>query len=379
MHILHLYKDYPPVLGGIEHHLRTLAEGQVERGHRVTVLVTATDHRTRRATENGVDVIRAGRLATLASTPLSLAMARELARLSPDIAHLQFPYPPGELYQALLGRSRATVVSYQSDIVRQRFLGRLYRPLMRRLLRRADAVLVSSEAYLGSSPILGELRDRCHVVPLGIDPRPFAQVDAERVAALRRRWPGPLVLFVGRLRYYKGVDILIDAVAELDATLLIIGRGAMERTWRQQAAASPAAARIHFLGDVEEDELPIYLAAAELFVLPSTRRSEAFGLAQVEAMAAGKPVVSTALATGTSTVNRDGETGLVVPPNDAAALAAAIACLLDDRALRDRLGAAARQRVESDLHRDQMLDRVAEIYDRVLARSVPRIAEVLTP
>ncbi len=366
MHILHLYKDYPPVLGGIEHHLRTLAEGQAERGHRVTVLVTSTDRHTRRQTEHGVEVIRAGRLATLASTPLSLAMGRELARLAPDIAHLQFPYPPGEVFQGTLGRSRATVISYQSDIVRQRFLGRLYRPLMRRLLRRASALLVSSQAYLDSSPILAELRDRCHVVPLGIDPRPFTQPDAERVAALRRKWPGPLILFVGRLRYYKGVNVLIDAVAQLDATLLIIGRGAMENTWRQRATVSPAASRIHFLGDVDNDELPHYLAAAEVFVLPSTQRSEAFGLAQVEAMAAGKPIVSTALSTGTSTVNRNGETGLVVPSNDVAALAYAISRLLADPTLRDRLGAAARQRVESEFHHDRMLDRVDEIYDRVL-------------
>ena len=186
--ILHVYKDYPPVLGGIELHLRLLAEAQARRGHRVTVLVTARGWRTERAEENGVRVIRAGRLATWASTPLSLALVLELRRRMPDVTHLHAPHPPGEVAQLLFGRSRATVMTWHSDVVRQRRLGRLYRPLQRRVLDRIDLVLPTSTRYRESSPVLSRLpAERCRAVPLGVDAERFARPDPERVEALRRR------------------------------------------------------------------------------------------------------------------------------------------------------------------------------------------------
>lgn len=366
MRILHVYKDYPPVLGGIEQHLRLMAERQVRRGHRVTVLVTARGPRTSVRSEDGVEVVRAARLATLASAPLSLALLRELRKRSPDVAHLHFPYPPGELAQLLVGRSRATVVTYHSDIVRQRLLGLLYRPLMRRFLARADRILATSPAYLASSPVLSRWTEKCRVVPLGIDTERFAHPGGERVAELRRRFPAPLVLFVGRLRYYKALDVLIAAMENLEATLLVVGRGPMEAAWRRRARASGAAARIQFLGDVEEAELAACYAAADVFALPSGERSEAYGIALAEAMAAGTPVVSTELGTGTSFVNRDGETGLVVPPGDAEALAAALARLLGDAPLRREMGARARRRARDELDVERMLDRLDEVYAEAL-------------
>ncbi len=367
MRILHVYKDYPPVLGGIEGHLQLLAEGQARLGHQVTVLVTARGPRTTVRHENGVEVIRAARLATLASTPLSLSLPRQLATLRPDLTHLQFPYPPGELAQLLLGRSRATVVTYQSDIVRQRLLGWLYRPLMWRLLRRADAILATSAAYRDSSPVLSRLGERCRVVPLGIDVERFSQSDPRSVTDFERRFPEPRILFVGRLRYYKGVEHLIDAMAQLGkASLLIAGRGPLEDKLHRQAAASPVADRIHFLGDIPAADLPALYQAADIFVLPATRRSEAFGLVQVEAMAAGLPVISTELGTGTSFVNRHGETGLVVPPADTDALATALSELLGSVEERRRLGDGARRRAWQRFDVRQMIERTLEVYSEVL-------------
>ncbi len=367
MHVVQVYKDYPPVLGGIENHLRLLAEGQVRLGHRVTVLVTARGPRTTLSEENGVEVIRAARLTELASTPLSLALIWRLRGLSPDVVHLHFPYPLGELAQLISGRGRALVVTYHSDIVRQRWLGSLYRPLMRRLLARADRILPTSEAYLDSSLTLRPLASKSTVIPLGIDTERFTSGDPGKVAEIQSRWPGPIVLFVGRLRYYKGVDVLIEAVERIRATLLIVGGGPMKERWVRQARASNAADRVHFLGDVEECELPNYYAAADVFVLPSCRRSEAYGLAMVEAMASGAPAISTDLGTGTSVVNRHRETGVVVPPGDATALAGALAELLADPELRRSMGEAARLRVCAELSADLMVERVLEVYDSVLA------------
>lgn len=363
--VLHVYKDYPPVVGGIENHLRLLAERQAAQGLDVTVLVTARGGPAGVSVENGVRVIRAARLGEALSTPLSLELAGWLRRLAPDVTHLQFPYPPGELAQLAWGRSRATVVTYQSDIVRQRLTGLAYRPLLHRLLRRADRIIATSPGYLASSPALAGVQERCAVVPLAIDSAAFhPEPGAGR--ELRDRHPGPLVLFVGRLRYYKGLEHLIDAMAEVPATLLVAGEGRLQAELQRRAARSPAAGRVRFLGHVAQAELLAHYAAADVAVLPSSHRSEAFGLVLLEAMACGRPVVSTELSTGTSWVNRHGDTGLVVPPRDPRALAAALRHLLGDAALRTRMGARARQRVEDEFDASLMVARVLAVYDEAL-------------
>ena len=376
MRVVHLYKDYPPVVGGIENHLRLLAEGQAKRGLEVTVLVTATDRRTTVRRERGVRVIRAARLARLRSTPLSPALVARLRSLEADVIHLQFPYPFAEVAHLAVGRSRALVVSYQSDIVRQRLLGWLYRPLMRRLLHRADRVLASSRAYATGSEVLAGYGAKTSVVPLGVEVDRFAAPDRREVEDIRRRFPGPRVLFVGRLRYYKGVEVLIAAFERLragglPATLLIVGSGPRSARCRRLAKDTAVAGDIHFLGEVADDELPAIHAAAEVFVLPSCRRSEAYGLALAEAMAAGTAVVSTELGTGTSWVNLDGETGLVVPPRDPAALAAALGRLLSDPEMRRAMGSRARRRARRELDAEGMVERVIGIYDAVLAAKRP--------
>lgn len=365
MNILHIYKDYFPVVGGIENHIKMLAEAQAARGHAVSVLVTSRDHRTHIETLNGVRVIFAARLATISSAPVSIELFRLLARERPDIAHLQFPYPLGEAANYFFGKAHKTIISYQSDIIRQKYLRVVYAPLMRRVLARVDRILVSSPQYIASSPVLAPFKQKCAIVPLGIDPTPFEMATADTSHATRH---SPHLLFVGHLRYYKGLDFLLRALCELPkAQLTIIGTGMMERVWRALARDLGVDARVQFLGDVSDAQLPAHYAACDIFVLPSSARSEAFGMVQLEAMAAGKPVVCTELGTGTSFVNVDGETGFVVPACDAHALAAAIARLRDDAELRSRMGAAARARVRAEFTTEIMVTRVMRVYDQVLA------------
>jgi rhamnosyl/mannosyltransferase len=373
--VVHVYKDYPPVWGGIENHLRLLAEAQAAAGLEVTVVVTATDARTTTAFERGVRVVRAARLAAVASTPLSPSLLRSLRRLAathPDVVHVHAPYPPGELGAALCA-ARATVVTYHSDIVRQRLLGRVYRPLQQRLLRGADRILVTSPRYLSTSTALAAHLERCQVVPLGIDPEPLLHADPAAAAAVRARFGGPLVLFVGRLRSYKGLDHLLAAMATLPgrAALVVAGSGPLERRWRQLAAPLVAAGRCHFLGEVPDGDLPALYAAADVFVLPSVERSEAFGVVLLEAMAAAVPVVSTELGTGTSWVNLDGETGRVVPPRDPPALASAIAELLAAPERGRALGLAGRRRVLTEFTAARMTARVIASYREVLTHRPP--------
>ncbi len=172
---------------------------------------------------------------------------------------------------------------------------------------------------------------------------------------------------MGRLRYYKGLHVLLDALPMAPgATLLIGGSGPERDRLAAQASALGVADRVHFLGDVSDEDLPALFRAADVFVLPAHLRAEALGVAQIEALAGGVPCISTELGTGTSYANRHGETGLVVPPGDSTALAQAINTLLADPDMRRRFGQAGQRRVAALFTRDRMLDAVEQVYRDVL-------------
>ncbi len=360
MHILHIYKDYPPVLGGIEGHVRDLAEGLVARGHRVTVLVTSTDRRTCiEQSSPALTVIRAARMLHLASTPLSPAMIALARTIFADIVHLQFPYPPGDLAALAAPGSPPLIVSYQSDIVRQKNLLRIYRPLQALTLRRAARIIASSPGYIVSSPFLRPHATKCDVVPLGIDVMRFTPGNRQARDVLR-------LLFVGRLRYYKGLHVLIEALRRVaGAELWIAGDGPERMRLERQVIDAGLGDRVRFLGDVADEDLPDLYRQADVFVLPSHLRAEAFGIALAEALASGLPCISTALGTGTDFVNIHNETGLVVPPGDVTALAQAIQRLLDDPALRQRFGAAGVRRVRELFVRERMINGIERVYRQV--------------
>jgi glycosyltransferase involved in cell wall biosynthesis len=376
MHIVHIYKDYPPILGGIENHVRLLAEAQTSRGHQVTVLVTnPAGGRTRITEESGVRVVRAARLGTVVSTPLSLALPQQLSRIQPDLVHLHFPYPVGEVSQWVLRRGRATVLTYHSDVVRQRSIMRFYRSVLVRVLAQVDAIVIGSPPMRESGYLQAHLA-KLRLIPYGIPVARFRDppTDAElsRVRSLHGEAIGRngatgecLLLFVGRLRYYKGLDTLINALPGIRARLLVVGTGPMENEWKALARDTGVSDQIAWLGEVPDADLPAIYHLADLFVLPASHSSEAFGLVQVEAMASGLPVVCTELGTGTSYVNQHGATGLVVPPRDADALCDAINYLIDDPDLRMRMGASARDRA-SEFDLDVMVNRILELYEDVL-------------
>lgn len=359
MRVLHVYKDYFPVLGGIENHLRTLVqELSREPDIEPAVLVTSPNRRTERWLDGNVPVTFAGRWATTASTPLSTALVTELARDPATIIHLHFPYPVGEAAYLFGGRNRPLVITYHSDVVRQRQILRFYRPVLEEILRRADRIIATSPAYARSSPFLSRFPGKTEIVPLGVDLRTFHPpvTEAERA-------PDPTVLFVGRFRYYKGLDYLIEAIAGLpDARLILCGGGPEENRLRALVTERGLGSRVQFTGEVTEAELTRCYQRAWVFVLPAIERSEAFGQVLIEAMACRLPLITTELGTGTTYVNLAGQTGLVVPPRDSHALQAAIRQLLDDRTMRQRLGESGRVRVESQFGQATMVERTLAIY-----------------
>ena len=359
MRILHVYKDYHPIPGGIENHIKVLAEAQVRRGNTVTVLVTNPKRTTVEEILNGVRVVKAGRLTAIASTPLSLELPRLLRAQQPDITHLHVPYPLGEVSQWLAGRGRPYIITYHADVTRpvQTAIMLLYGPLFRRILRGAARVLVTSPNYAASSPYLRGLTDQIRVVPLGVDPAQFAP-------AARPAPHPPTLLFVGQMRHYKGVDDLLRAMLHLSAEmrLVLAGDGPKRAEWETLSQSLGLNERVSFLGKVPDASLPGLYHAADIFVLPANSRAEAFGTVLVEAMASGLPCVTTEVNSGTSFVVEDEVTGLVVPPRSPEALAGALQRLLADPARRSKMGAAGRERVLRHFTLDTMLEGVAAAY-----------------
>lgn len=372
MRILHIYKDYAPVLGGIENHIRILAEAQAARGHDVTVLVANPARRTTIETLNGVRVIKAARWATVASTPISPALFWQAARQKIDVAHLHFPHPPGEVANWLLRPAKRTVISYHSDVVRQASILRFYKPLMKQVLKKADALIYGSPP-MKNSLYLQPHHNKLHLIPYGIPLDRFlrepsgAEIDRVRAAYPSMVTDRAKLLFVGRLRYYKGLNVLIEALPQIDAQLLVVGIGPMLAEWQALAQARGVADKIAWLGEVSDDELPALYHQSDLFVLPATHSSEAFGLVQVEAMASGVPTICTELGTGTSYVTQHEQTGLVVAPNDPRALTDGINRLLADAAWRKTLGGAARARAQAEFSVEQMIDRVLGLYQTLIS------------
>jgi glycosyltransferase involved in cell wall biosynthesis len=362
MRILHLYKDYYPVLGGIENHIKVLAEAQAAAGQQVTVLVCDPGPRTRCEVLNGVQVIKAGRLTTRASMPLSLAQLLELLRARADIVHVHSPYPLGELANWLARRGVATVITHHSDVTRQQGWLRFYGPLLRRVLRAADRIIATSPRYIETSPWLQLVApsDKCVVVPLGVDVRHFVPANCHLDTP-------PMLLFVGRLRYYKGLDTLLLALSRLPGVALtVVGDGPMRRPWEMLAQELGLTGRVVFVGDVNDADLPGWYRRAGIFVLPANARAEAFGTVLLEAMAAGLPCVTTELGTGTSWIVQHGITGLVVPPNDPEALASAIEVLMRDHDLCRAMGQGGRARVEQHFTIEQMIQGVEDVYQQAL-------------
>jgi rhamnosyl/mannosyltransferase len=370
--VLHLGK-FDGDVGGIERHLRALLGGlphDIECINLVANDLAITDqHRnyrylTVRAASHGV-------VASVALCPSMPLLARRLHREQRfDIVHLHFPDPLGQLTAMSLPRSVKRVISWHSDIVKQRAAQALYRPFLDAFVRDADAIIGASPQHFTSSQQMapgrpGQLRE---VIPYGFDPSALAWTGAARArsAELAKEARARAVIFtVGRHVYYKGFDVLIRALRSVDAELWIGGRGPLTESFRNTAREAGVAERIRFLGFIPDDELVAYYNACDVFCMPSTERAEQFGLVQLEAMHLGKPVVATRLGTGVEYVTLDGVTGLLVDPRSETALAVALNRLLADPALRSRLGSAGQARVATTFSLQQMIDSTAALYRRL--------------
>ncbi|WP_089828003.1 glycosyltransferase [Halogranum amylolyticum] len=367
--VLHVSKYYYPEVGGIEQVVQTLAEGLNGPSYNTSVLASAPRGRGSVERTNGVPVRKAGSLGEMLSVPMSPLFPIELAAAgyNADILHFHLPHPGAVASQLALGPDAPKiVVTYHSDIVKQSTALKFYRPFLHRFLEQADHIMTTSPNLFEDSEHLAPYAEKCTVVPLSIDLDEFGSYSGETYDI-----PGepsrPTLLFVGRLSYYKGVKYLVDAMEHVDADLLIVGDGEQRDALEKRVRDVGAENNVHFLGKIPDEELHYCYDIADVFVLPSIASSEAFGIVQLEAMAYETPVINTSLPTGVPWVSTHEETGLTVPPKDSDTLAVAISRLLEDDELRRAYGRNAATRVQEKFSQERMLERTADVYNRVLS------------
>jgi glycosyltransferase involved in cell wall biosynthesis len=372
MKVLQLSKFYPPVMGGIEAVAWELTEGLNRLGVATDVLCSGRHWRSvHQVAKGGYAIARAGTLGMLQSTSMAPPMVPLLRHMAAaaDIVHLHMPDPmAAAAFWAVRPRAKL-VVHWHSDVIRQRLALRAYEPLQNWLLKRADAIVATSPPYAETSASLAPWRAKVHVIPIGIsDNRPVAC--SVRAEALRRRFGHRRIVFaLGRMTYYKGFDVLIDAASRLsdDCVVLIGGEGELLAEYRERIEARGLSNKVHLLGHVRGADLPSHVEACDVFCMPSTVRAEAYGVAMVEAMVMGKPIVATDIAgSGVPWVNVHGRTGLNVPVRDPDALADALQQMLASVDLRRRMGAASRRRYEEEFRAVLMTRRTRELYSRLV-------------
>ena len=352
LRVLHVYRTYfPDPPGGLQEAIRQICLSTQAFGIENTVFTLSPTPEPSVLQRPEARVVRCRSWAAPASCDLGgpAAFARFHALASEaDVIHYLFPWPFADVLHQLVRPGTAAVLTYISDIVRQKWLGAAYAPLMQRTLRSVEAIVANAPPYARTSPVLSDpaISPRVRVIPLGIDERSYPHAgDDGIIRRLGLDGGGPFFLFIGVLRYYKGLHYLIRAAAKVDARIVIAGTGPEGKALRELAAKT-CAQNVIFAGQVSDEEKVALLRRCNALVLPSHLRSEAYGMVLVEAAMFGKPMVSCEIGTGTSFVNADGETGFVVAPEDPDALANAMNWFLEDDTLTARMGLAARARYE---------------------------------
>ena len=370
MRILHFYKTYyPDSVGGIEQVIRQMCVGTGRLGVTNQVLSLSRETDLRPFEFEGHMVHRVPQNFELASNAVSLQAITELARMAhdADVVHYHFPWPFMDLAHFLARVNKPSVVTYHSDIVRQKALLRLYQPLQNRFLQSVDAIVATSPNYMGSSTVLDRYREKTRVITFGLDKSSYPEPDQARLDHWRAKVGPKFFLFVGVLRYYKGLHILLDAVAGTDYPVVIVGAGPIEQELKAHAERL-GLKNVMFVGKVDDLDKVALLKLCYAVSFPSHLRSEAFGISLLEGAMFGKPMISSEIGTGTTYINIHQQTGLVVPPSDHEALREAMRTLWDDPQLASEMGRRAEARYWQLFTSEQMADGSVSLYQELVAR-----------
>jgi glycosyltransferase involved in cell wall biosynthesis len=382
MRVTHAYKIFrPDIEGGIPAVMSQLSRLR-ESGDEIRVLTVRAKGPSRQFELDGAAVTALHSFGEISSMPISpqYPFAVKQAARNCDVLALHAPFPLNDLGLALgVPDDIAVVVHWHAEIVGRKAVMPLVAPLVRRSLARADRIVVSDQSIIDESPFVKPHAGKCVVVPYGIVPNEWAEVSddvRQQAESLREKHPR-LAISMGRLVPYKGFPVLLKALQNIDGEVVIVGGGSEHQHLRELARELGVADRLILTGFLPRDEMKAWLHASKVFVLPSVTTAEAFGIVQIEAMAAGLPVVNTNLPTAVPTIARDGREGFTVPIHNAGALAEAVNRLLDDHALAGRFGAAGRARVDAEYSEAVFLRRVQQVYlDALASRRVGRPAAI---
>ncbi len=373
MKILHLGKYFPPDYGGVERVTYVTANGAVEAGYDVTVIVFNSSQKYKREKIGGIKVIRLPRIVKIFRTPFTTPIVSLIKEIKPDLIHLHIPNPWFELnllFYLILNPKTKIVATYHSDVINYtpiHFIGNLIRyiyifPLLKLFCKR---IMATSPNYVKGSFILSNVSEKVSVIPLGIDiPRYKTK---EKIKSDKKN-----LLFVGRLFPYKGLEYLLYAVKIIsdirkDFILYVVGEGELRKKLEKEVKSLMIEDFVKFVGKLSDKEVLKYYNSCDIFILPSIFKSEAFGITQLETMAFGKPIISTNIdGSGVSYVNINSVTGITVEPKNSKALANAIIKLLDNEQLRLRMGRNGRERLKKYFDQDKMVKDILNVYKDVL-------------
>jgi rhamnosyl/mannosyltransferase len=380
LRVLHVGKFYPPAAGGIENFLGDLLPALNRKDVSAAALVHEIRQKQEPPDSGETIVFRVPCYGTLLYAPISpafpFAMKRAIQAFQPDILH--FHVPNTSAFWALLLSIAGTVpwvVHWHADVIpsvidrRMALAYQFYRPIEKLFLRRAHSIIATSQSYLDTSNVLVEFKDKCHIIPLGLDADRLKKPDDNRLAWAESVWgrPDGRILVIGRLTYYKGHDVMLDAAAFLpNARILIVGNGERESSLQKQIQSLDLSGNVSLLGALPELELHALIMTCDCLCLPSVERTEAFGMVLLEAMRYGKPVVASNIAgSGIGWVVKDGVTGFLTPPGDPVLLAGSLKTLFDQPELKLQMGRSALERFLNVFQIDHVAQDIILLYYRL--------------
>lgn len=368
MKVLHFYRTYyPDSFGGVEQVIRQLVVGTTRLGVDAEVLTLTREKENFELNFEGHKVHRVPLDFEISSTGFSLGAFSRFAELAKnvDVIHYHFPWPFMDLAHFFSRVKKPSIVTYHSDIVRQKYLLKIYQPLKHLFLSDVNRIVATSPNYLASSPILAQYIKKTQTITYGLDKDIYPTPDNELLSMWRRRFGDRFFLFVGMLRYYKGLHVLLEAAAETSIPVVIVGQGPVEKELKLQARKLNLQ-NVHFLGALPEVDKAALLTLCYAVAFPSHLRSEAFGISLLEGAMFGKPMISTEIGTGTTYINVHGETGLVVPPNDSMAFRRAMLYLIDHPEEAAKMGRQAKERYLLLFTAKKMSENYLSLYQEVI-------------
>lgn len=368
MKVLHFYKSYfPDTVGGIEQVINEIINSTSKLGVEAEVLSLTSKKDDRTVMVDGHLSHRSRSNFEIASTPFSISVFAKFKKLAKktDIIHYHFPWPVMDAAHFACRIKKPTLLTYHSDIIKQKYLLKLYQPLQKYFLSSVNRIVATSPNYLATSDVLQSLTDKIDIIPNGLNKEHYHKPDKGILSRWEKHFPEKFLLFIGVFRYYKGLHTLIEAAKTFEYPIVIVGSGPIESELKAKVKAL-GLQNIHFTGRIDMDDKVALLTLCHALVFPSDLRSEAFGVSLLEGAMFGKPMISTEIGTGTSYINIDKVTGLVVPPKNPDALRHAMQTLCDNPQEAAAMGKRAEQRYWNLFTAEKMGESYFKLYRELL-------------